>query len=261
MCALYCVVQSIVLLHDIMTRPFSSSLSFAQRRVLDAVVRRERLRQPNFVSDLVSDLGLRAESSLAPTLKRMERLGVVEIQGGGVKGRQRLVVSTEEGRLLCSGAHSKITAFPQTAPSLLLLPILGAIPAGPLEEVIASEEVESVGVGSVLRSQPGDFLLRIKGNSMTGDGIFDGDLVLLRPGTEAHQGEIAAVITNGAGGDCEATLKRIFWSAEGKSVPPSQADEVLLRASNPAYADMIFPAESVRIAGVFRGLIRQGGGQ
>jgi DNA-binding MarR family transcriptional regulator len=106
MCALYCVVQSIVLLHDIMTRPFSSSLSFAQRRVLDAVVRRERLRQPNFVSDLVSDLGLRAESSLAPTLKRMERLGVVEIQGGGVKGRQRLVVSTEEGRLLCSGAHT-----------------------------------------------------------------------------------------------------------------------------------------------------------
>ena len=139
MCALYCVVQSIVLLHDIMTRPFSSSLSFAQRRVLDAVVRRERLRQPNFVSDLVSDLGLRAESSLAPTLKRMERLGVVEIQGGGVKGRQRLVVSTEEGRLLCSGAHSKITAFPQAAPSLLLLPILGAIPAGPLEEVIAGE--------------------------------------------------------------------------------------------------------------------------
>ena len=69
------------------------------------------------------------------------------------------------------------------------------------------------------------------------------------------------MITTGAGGDCEATLKRIFWSAEGKSVPPSQADEVLLRASNPAYEDMIFPAESVRIAGVFRGLIRQGGGQ
>jgi len=160
-----------------------------------------------------------------------------------------------------SATDSKITPFPQSALSMRLLPILGAIPAGALQEVIAQEEVESVGVDEVLRSHAGDFLLRIKGDSMTGDGILDGDLVLLRPGVEARQGEIAAVIASGAGGDCDATLKRIFWSAGGKSVQPDQAKEVLLRASNPAYADMVFPAESVRIAGVFRGLIRQGGGQ
>lgn len=229
---------------------------------MDAVVRREFLRQPNFVSDLVAELGLKAESSITRSLQRMERLGVIEIQGGGARGRQRLVVSTEKGRRLSALREPKFAVFPNTALSdVRFLPVLGAIPAGPLEEVIASGEVESVGVGALPRSQAGDFLLRIKGDSMTGDGILDGDLVLLRPNVQAHQGEIAAVIAMGAGGDCDATLKRIFWRAGGAGVPAAQAEEVLLRASNPAYADMVFPSESVRIAGVFRGLIREGGGR
>ena len=92
--------NSVVLLHDSMPRPTSSILSTSQHRILDCVLRRELLRKPNFISDLVADLGLRNESSLTPTLKRMERLGVLEIQGGGTKGRQRLIVSTEKGRLL-----------------------------------------------------------------------------------------------------------------------------------------------------------------
>ncbi len=250
-----------------MPRPPLSSLSAAQRRVLDAVLRREAERKPNFVSDLLRELGLKTQSGLGPTLERMERLGVVEIQGGGVRGRQRLVVSTPKGRLLGSpasestaSAHvSRVLHAATPYPYLRQLPILGAIPAGPLEEVIAQNEIESVGVDAVLRSKPGDFLLRIKGDSMTGDGILEGDLVLLRPGVEAHAGEIVAAVATGAGGDCDATLKHIFWQSRGKNVPPHQAQHVLLRASNPAYADLVFPAHSIRIAGVFRGLVRQGG--
>jgi SOS-response transcriptional repressor LexA len=274
-----------------MPRPPLTSLSPAQRRILDAVLRRESARKPNFISDLLQELGLKTQSGLGPTLLRMERLGVIEIQGGGVRGRQRLVVSTPKGRLLSmhpekqkepeatgewseEGLFSPLSSFsspslspargpwsPQQTPYPYIrhLPILGAIPAGPLEEVIAQNDVESVGVDAVLRSQPGDFLLRIQGDSMVGDGILDGDLVLLRPGVEVHAGEIAAVLSTGAGGDCEATLKRIFWRTRaGKNVPPHQAEEVLLRASNPAYPDLILPAPGVRIAGVFRGLVRQG---
>jgi repressor LexA len=252
-----------------MPRPPLSSLSSAQRRVLDAVLRREAQRKPNFVSDLLRELGLKTQSGLGPTLERMERLGVVEIQGGGVRGRQRLVVSTPKGRLLGGPASAPSLEVPAAKPISLLpatpypylrqLPILGAIPAGPLEEIIAQNEIESVGVDAVLRSQPGDFLLRITGDSMTGDGILEGDLVLLRPGVEAHPGEIVAAVATGAGGDYDATLKRIFWQSRGKNVAPHQAQHVLLRASNPAYADLVFPAHSIRIAGVFRGLVRQGG--
>lgn len=241
-----------------MPRPTSSILSTSQHRILDCVLRRELLRQPNFISDLVADLGLRNESSLTPTLKRMERIGVLEIQGGGTKGRQRLIVSTEKGRLLSHSQSSSILPFPKLpTPNIRRLPILGSIPAGPLEEVITREDVETLPIDALLRSQPADFLLRIHGDSMIGDGILHGDLVLLRPGVEVHQGEIVAVIATGAGGDCDATLKHLFWQSNGKSVPASQASEVLLRASNPAYSDLLIPAETIRIAGVFRGLIRQ----
>ncbi|MEK0445670.1 MAG: hypothetical protein RLZZ399_991, partial [Verrucomicrobiota bacterium] len=54
-----------------MPRPTLNTLSDAQRRVLDVVVRRERWMEPNFVSELVAELGMKAESSLAATLQRM----------------------------------------------------------------------------------------------------------------------------------------------------------------------------------------------
>lgn len=256
-----------------MARPTSSTLSSAQRRVLDAVLKRESMQLPNFVSDLVAELSLRAESSLGPTLQRMARLGVVLLQGGGARGRQRLVVATPKGRLLCglSGensdgaiSHTSTTGAPA---SLRLLPLLGTIPAGPLTEVIARGETpfEAVSVEDLLRHRPGDFLLQITGDSMVGDGIFEGDLVLLRPGVEVQQGEIAAVLWSGSGSECEATLKRVFRKppAPHQSTSTAKDEEttegkIVLRASNPAYPDLVLPAESVRIAGVFRGLVRSG---
>lgn len=259
-----------MLFHDEMARPPSSTLTAAQKRVLEVVLRREQLELPNFVSDLVAELALKAESSLGPTLQRMVRLGVVILQGGGVQGRQRLVVPTPKGRLLgdCLGGIKRSRAFTG------MLPLLGSIPAGPLQEVItrAEAEVEAVSVEGLLKHRPGDFLLRITGDSMVGDGIFEGDLVLLRPNVEVQQGEIAAVLWSESGAECEATLKRVFRRpAQTLQHPPQSPlptcdleelraeEKVLLRASNPAYADLLLPAESIRIAGVFRGLIRLDG--
>ncbi len=82
---------------------------------------------------------------------------------------------------------------------------------------------------------------------MEGDGILDGDMVLLRPEVAPRQGEIAAVLLGEA---YETTLKHVFW--EGKSV--------VLRASNPRHADRTLSADTVKIAGVFRGLIRHARG-
>lgn len=256
-----------------MARPPLSTLSPVHKRVLEAVLRREHSQLPNFVSDLVADLALKAESSLGPTLQRMVRMGVILLQGGGVKGRQRLIVSTEKGRLLAATSGAiPASGFSSSFPQFRILPLLGAIPAGPLEEVITrgDSEVESVSVDDLLRSRSGDFLLRIKGDSMIGDGILDGDLVLLRPGIEVQQGEIAAVITSGSGADCDSTLKHVHrLPCPGRSGGSQEHDsqeeaflggEIILRASNPAYRDIVLPAESVRIAGVFRGLIRSPGG-
>ena len=86
---------------------------------------------------------------------------------------------------------------------------------------------------------------------MTGDGILEGDKVLLRPEAQLDSGEIAAVLV---GPDHEATLKRVYFQPSTQASP--RGGEVILRASHPAYPDRRLPAEEVRIAGVFRGLLR-----
>src|SRR4029077_294538 len=99
----------------------------------------------------------------------------------------------------------------------------------------------------LLPHRAGDFLLRVRGESMIGDGILDGDLVLLRPNVDVQPGEIAAVHT---GDSYESTLKHVHFEKEG----------VRLRASNPAYPDLLIPKPEWRgVAGVYRGLVRDAG--
>ena len=121
----------------------------------------------------------------------MVRGGFVVIQGGGVSGRSRLVQLTAKARQILG---------------LGGLPLLGTIPAGPLSDVAEHAEmfIEAAGI---LPHQPRDFLLRVRGDSMTGDGILDGDLVLIRPDSDVPKGAIAAVCV---GDEREATLKRVF---------------------------------------------------
>lgn len=180
------------------------------------------------VRELAQQMGLAGESSLTPTLQRLEKLGYVEIQGG-VRGKSRVITLTSLGK---AATHSGI-------------PLLGQIPAGPLSEAIEETDTFIEGVGDILPYKAGDFLLRVHGTSMTGDGILPGDLVLLRPGVTLRLGEIAAVQV----GD-DATLKHVHQQ-------PGEPT-VILRASNPDYKDMIVPAEEVSIVGAYRGLVRSG---
>jgi repressor LexA len=211
--------------------PMNSTMSVAQARIARVVASFERESRPLFVPDLVEALGLAGESSLTPTLKIMQRDGWLEIFGGGKQRAYRLVRLTAKGRY---------------AAGLAGLPLLGSIPAGPLQEAL-SQPAEIVEPGQLLPHRPGDFLLRAAGDSMIGDGIHNGDLVLLRPEVEVQRGEIAAVH---AGHDYGATLKHVFV----------EKNQVRLKASNPAYEDILVPAAEWRgVAGVYRGLVRHAG--
>lgn len=212
--------------------PFQSltQLSDAQRSIARAIGQFEEHEQPPFIADLVRKLGLSSANSLVPTLEIMQRNGFVRIQGGGSKGRARVASLTLKGR------H---------ALGLGSLPLLGTIPAGPLQEAL--QQSEALGSPDELLSfRPGDFLLRVQGDSMTNFGILHGDKVLLRPDVQVEHGEIAAVCV---GDDYQATLKQVLFAPDHSSVT--------LRAGNPAYPDRIFPATNVRFTGVFRGLIRE----
>jgi repressor LexA len=93
----------------------------------------------------------------------------------------------------------------------------------------------------MVKNIQGAFLLRVKGDSMSGDGIKPRDLVVVKPQQTANHGDLVAVLL----GD-EATVKRIHF--EGANIT--------LMPSNPAYEPIVIDREDARIVGRIIGLIR-----
>ena len=212
-----------------MPRQHTSDLTSAHSRILHVLASLlESGRQPS-VADLVQELGFAGETSVTPTLKIMQRNGFIEIYGGGKRGRRRTITLTTKGKAII-GIDG--------------LRVVGSIPAGSVEEVISQCET-IIEYHELLDHKPGDFLLIVKGDSMIGDGILPGDKVLLRPNIQVKNGEIAAIHV---GNEFLATLKHVHFS--------SNKNKVTLKASNPNYKDIVAPAKDVKIAGVYRGLVR-----
>ncbi len=114
------------------------------------------------------------------------------------------------------------------------VPLVGDVAAG--TDVLAQERVEELlplpedftGDGPV-------FMLRVRGDSMIGAGILDGDFVVVRQQPTADNGEI---VVAGIPGD-EATVKT--FSRRGTSI--------VLTPSNPDMQAMVFPADDVTVFG------------
>lgn len=122
-----------------------------------------------------------------------------------------------------------------------MLPLLGSIAAG--APIQAQEHVEDlIPVPSdMVRNVDGAFLLRVRGDSMLGDGILPRDLVVVKPQKTANHGDLVAVLM----GD-EATVKRISFDRDG----------VRLMPSNPNYQPIEVRQEDASVIGKIVGLIR-----
>jgi len=119
-------------------------------------------------------------------------------------------------------------------PKHKLVPILGTIAAG--QPILAQENI--IGYEQVEENEDLDFCLKVKGNSMIGARIYDGDIVFIHKQDDVENGEIAAVIIDGE----EATLKRVY----------KRRGEIVLHSENPTIPDMIFTSKDrkeIRILG------------
>lgn len=108
------------------------------------------------------------------------------------------------------------------------VPVLGSIAAG--IPILAQEEL--MGYEAIAENEHLDFCLKVKGDSMVGARIFDGDTVFIRMQSDIEHGEIAAVIVGGE----EATLKRIFKAP----------NTIILHSENPAYGDQVLTGKEVK---------------
>lgn len=136
------------------------------------------------------------------------------------------------------------------------LPVVGRVAAG--APILAIENVEDrVDVGELFArrgSKRADFLLRVRGDSMTGAGILDGDLVAVRMQPEVENGELGVVIVND-----EATVKRLHVRGRKVRLVSAPARLAERQPDSPAYEVMEFDAASdeVRVAGRVVGVIRR----
>lgn len=121
------------------------------------------------------------------------------------------------------------------------LPVMGKIAAGvPIEAI--SHAHSKVAVPGQMVGKGHHYALEVKGDSMIDAGINDGDIVVIREGTTADNGDIVVALVE----DQEATLKRFR----------QQGNTIALEAANPAYETRLFRDDQVKVQGRLVGLIR-----
>jgi len=165
-------------------------------------------------------------------------------EGIGIKSRgvvHRYVSAlAEEGFITIEPGHRRNIMVTNLAESSTGLPILGNIAAGSPIEAIEDRRFFDISETIV---KPNRFLLEVKGDSMIGDNICNGDYVICKSANTADEGVIVVALVDNQ----EVTLKRIKCNKDGT---------VLLVPSNPKMLPMKYPADQVKIQGVYLGLLR-----
>ena len=179
------------------------------------------------IEEIRQHFGFRSQNSVQEHLRLLEQKGFIKRNPHKARSIQLTAPGQETNQQ-----------------DLVNVPLVGWIPAGnPAFALECQEDV--LPLPRRLFKGQDLFALRVKGDSMTGAGIFDGDLAVLSAGHEWTDGMIVAVMM-----DEEATLKRVYRLPQG----------VRLRADNPAYPDRLVSEKShlsCRVAGVLVGTIRR----
>lgn len=195
-------------------------LTPAQQELYDWLVEyiRENQHSPS-IRQMMRAMGLKSPAPIQSRLEHLKNKGYIEWS----EGQARTI-------RICDNARG--------------LPIMGTIAAGFVNEVF-TDVVERLDLtGLAIRN--GDYALKVTGDSMIGEQICDGDIVIMRPIQDPlglREGTIvAARVESGT------TLKSFY----------RQGDTVQLKPANPEYPIMEFPADSVDVQGrliaVWRGL-------
>ncbi len=174
---------------------------------------RENRRMPSF-GEMVDLLGVRSKSVVNFWVDKLIEADILE--------------KDDKGRLTF-----KKSAF--------AIPMAGSVQAGfpsPEEEALC----DIMSIDEYLISRPdSSFLLKVSGDSMTGEGIMEGDLVVVEKGRQPRNGDVVIAEVDG-----EWTMK--YFRKQGR--------QVILEAANPKYP-IIRPKSELRLGGVVTAVVRK----
>ena len=165
---------------------------------------------PPSVREIGAAVGLRSTASVSYHLNHLKAKGLVAYEAG----------------------KKRALSMPNAKPGQI--PIIGVVTAG--LPILAVENQEGT---MSWDGDPGCFALRVRGDSMVGAAILDGDLVVVRPQQSADDGQIVVALL----GD-EATVKRFRC----------QRGQVWLQPENPDYAPI--DASAAKLLGLVKAVVR-----
>jgi len=212
----------------------AANLSDTQQQILELIARRiEDDGLPPSQTEIAQALGFRGVRAAQYHLDILEQAGAIERQPGRARGI-RLKATAE--------AATTRRALAKDDDNALRLPVLGRVAAG---TPIGNDVLDADNVVLIDRSfffPVPDYLLKVKGDSMRDDGIFDGDLIGVHRTAQARSGDIVIARV-----DEEITVKRLKIGKDG----------IRLLPRNPDFAPIeVRPDQDFAIEGLYCGLVR-----
>ncbi|MCX6797176.1 MAG: transcriptional repressor LexA [Candidatus Doudnabacteria bacterium] len=202
----------------------NKEITSRQKELLQFIIKQIReYNLPPSVSEMAVFLKVKSKNAVAKLLAALEKSGHLKTSGKarGISVLDSLGESLEKG--------------------LISVPLLGNIQAG--SPHLAEEQIEEwINLPQTLiRGRRDVFLLRVRGDSMVNAGIYEGDLVIVRPTKEVKNNDIVVALLHD-----EATVKRFIQIK----------NRAYLKAENPKFKD-IYPKEEWMVQGKVVGVIRQ----
>ena len=188
---------------------------------------------PPTVRDIGKAVGLASSSTVHAHLANLEKLGLLRRDPSKPRAIELLDrVREDVGSAVGSAVDSALGVL---RPGL---PLVGQVAAG--TPILAEENIEDyVQVPSIAGGEDGEYVLRVRGESMKDAGILGGDFVVVRPQDTASDGEIIVALVGE-----EATVKRFFRESDHIRLQPENAAMEPIRSKEVRILG--------RVVGVFR---------
>jgi repressor LexA len=204
-------------------REMGNELTARQKELFDFL--KEFFREKGFpptLREMASHFGLKGPRGPQKTLNILERKGYIR----KIPGESRAI---------------EILGF--SSSNIISIPIVGRVRAG--EPILAIENIEGyINLDRSLVSSGDVFLLRVEGDSMIEAHIQEGDFALVKPQSNAENGEIVVALI-----EDEATIKRIF----------TERDLIRLEPANPHMEPIVIKKgeKKVSLVGKVVGIFRK----
>ena len=244
------------------------NLTHRQQQILDFIQSRIAHTQhgPPSLWEIAHAFGMRQTGGVRKHLQVLQKKGCLSLVTGTARGiRLQIDKSRRTGDTADKSRRTGDTADKSresetadrtgdtansakpTRTELLLLPILGRVAAGAPIGAAPDPDAPTLAFARTLFAPQPDYLLRVKGDSMRDDGIFDGDLVAVQRSDTAENGQIVVARIDG-----EITIKRLQRTNVGGKL------DIQLLPRNPEYAAIVVPANSdFAVIGRYCGLLRR----